>query len=232
MDNDERIAYLAGDANARLGADERAEIDKLRGVLAEPAMWVQPSPDLPERLLAAINDARNGEADSASSGAGPIPVPVTRAPAARRRSRPLRYAILGAAAAAVVAVAVAVTIAVIAGHHSGSPIRYAASLNGTALAPHASGDITLTRTTSGWKIQLHATGLPRRDNGAYYEAWLKNGSGSLVPIGTFNDGNNVTLWSAVSPASHPTITVTREVDDGDQSSSGQVVLTGRAHRDN
>ena len=33
---------------------------------------------------------------------------------------------------------------------------------------------------------INATGLPRRDNGAYYEAWLKNAAGVLVPIGTFN----------------------------------------------
>lgn len=225
MNNDERTAYLAGDANARLGDDERAELDQLRGMLAEPAVWVQPSPDLQERIVAAINDARSDEADL---GSGAIPVPVSRAPAARRWSRPLRYAILGAAAAAVAAVG----IAVFAGHHGGSPVRYAASLNGTGLAPRASGDVTLTRTTSGWKIQLHATGLPRRDNGAYYEAWLKNDAGDLVPIGTFNEGSNVTLWSAVSPASYRTVTVTREVDDGDQSSSGQVVVRGTAQRDN
>jgi len=125
---------------------------------------------------------------------------------------------------------VAVGIAVFAGHRGGSPVRYA-PLNGTALAPRASGDVTLTPTTGGWQIQLHATGLPRRDNGAYCEAWLKNDAGGLVPIGTFNDGDDVTLWSAVSPASYRTVTVTREVDDGDQSSSGQVVVRGTAQRD-
>ena len=48
----------------------------------------------------------------------------------------------------------------------------------------------------------------------------------LVPIGTFNDGRNVTLWAGVSPKRFTTLTVTRERADGDQSSSGEKVLVG------
>jgi hypothetical protein len=224
MDNDERIAYLASDARSRLEQYERSDLDELRGVLADPAVWVQPSADLQERIVAAITDARDGHAGSPSAPA----LPVSHRAPVRRRSRRLAYAILGAAAVALLAVG----IARVAGRDVASPVQYAASLHGTTLAPHASGDATLTRTTSGWQIRLHATGLPRRDNGTYYEAWLKNDAGHVVPIGTFNDGDNVTLWSAVPPSSFPTLTVTREVDDGDQSSSGQVVVIGAAHRDN
>jgi len=48
----------------------------------------------------------------------------------------------------------------------------------------------------------------------------------LVPIGTFNEGQNVTLWAGVSPVDFTTLTVTRERADGDQSSSGEKVLVG------
>ena len=48
----------------------------------------------------------------------------------------------------------------------------------------------------------------------------------LVPIGTFNEGRNVTLWAGVSPKDFTTLTVTRERADGDQASSGEKVLVG------
>jgi hypothetical protein len=49
----------------------------------------------------------------------------------------------------------------------------------------------------------------------------------LVPIGTFNEGRNVTLWAGVSPTLFSTLTVTREQADGDQTSSREKVLVGR-----
>ena len=61
------------------------------------------------------------------------------------------------------------------------------------------GEATLTKTSSGWRIELDATGLPRRDGGRFYEAWLQDAAGVLVPIGTFNEGRKVTLWAGVSP---------------------------------
>lgn len=39
------------------------------------------------------------------------------------------------------------------------------------------GAVTLTRTTSGWEIDLRAGGLSRRDNGRYYEAWMTDRPG-------------------------------------------------------
>ena len=47
-----------------------------------------------------------------------------------------------------------------------------------------------------------------------------------APIGIFNEGRKVTLWAGVSPKSFPTLTVTREQADGDQTSSGDKVLVG------
>ena len=64
------------------------------------------------------------------------------------------------------------------------------------------------------------------EGGRFYEAWLRNSAGVLVPIGTFNEGRKVTLWAGVSPKDFPTLTVTREQADGDQTSSGEKVLVG------
>jgi hypothetical protein len=52
-----------------------------------------------------------------------------------------------------------------------------------------------------------------------------------VPVGTFNEGTNVTLWAGVSPKLFKTLTVTRERADGDQTSSGEKVLVGTVSTD-
>jgi predicted alpha/beta-hydrolase family hydrolase len=44
------------------------------------------------------------------------------------------------------------------------------------------------------------------------------------PVGTFNEGRNVTVWAGVPPKEFPTLTVTREQAGGDQASSGEKVL--------
>jgi hypothetical protein len=181
---------------------ERAQIERVRDVLADPAVWMEPTPDLQEAVVAAI-------AEEAAAG---------------RRRRRIRFAIAGLAATVVLAVGITVGLAA----NRAEPVEFAASLSGTQLAPDAAGDATLTKTPSGWKILLHATGLPRRADGEFYEAWLKNDAGLLVPIGTFNDGREVTLWSGAAPSTFPTLTITQEVADGDQASSGHVVLVGQA----
>ncbi len=180
---------------------ERAEIERVHDVLADPAVWVEPPPGLQEAVVAAIAE---------------------QAGASRRRR--LRFAVAGVAAAVLLTMGVTVGLYV----SREQPVEFAASLSGTELAPQAAGDVTLTKTPSGWDIRLHATGLPRREDGEFYEAWLKNDAGVLIPIGTFNDGRDVTLWSGVGPSDFPTLTITREVADGDQASSGQVVLAGEA----
>jgi hypothetical protein len=107
-----------------------------------------------------------------------------------------------------------------------SPERFRATLGPTTLLPDADGEAMLTKTSSGWRIELDATGLPRLENGRFYQAWLRDTAGVVVPIGTFNEGREVTLWAGVSPEDFTTLTVTRELADGDQASSGETVLVG------
>jgi anti-sigma factor RsiW len=150
---------------------------------------------------------------------------------AQRRARrmPVSRRLVAVGAAAGVAAVVVIGLAVF--RSSSSPTRFQAALAATALAPGAKGEATLTKTSSGWRIELDATGLPRLDGGRFYEAWLRDGSGVLVPVGTFNEGTNVTLWAGVSPELFKTVTVTRERADGDQTSSGEKVLVGTVRTD-
>ena len=140
----------------------------------------------------------------------------------RRVEAPRRLLVIGASATAVLAVAIGLSVF----RSERSPEQFRAALAPTALLPDASGDATLTKTSSGWRIELDATGLPRLEDGRYYQAWLRNTAGVLVPIGTFNEGRKVTLWAGVPPTDFTTLSVTREQADGDQSSSGEKVLVG------
>ena len=109
---------------------------------------------------------------------------------------------------------------------SQSPQQLAMVVSGTPLAPDARGSATLTKTASGWRIELAASGLPRLAGGRYYEAWLKSRAGVLVPVGTFNDARKVTLWAGVPPPEYPSFTVTRQRAGASPASSGERVLTG------
>ncbi|MGZ4230041.1 MAG: anti-sigma factor [Solirubrobacteraceae bacterium] len=112
------------------------------------------------------------------------------------------------------------------GTRSPAPLQFAMVVNGTPLAPGAHGSATLTKMSSGWQVELSASGLPHLTNGRYYQAWLKNSAGVLVPIGTFNDAVKVTLWSGVPVTQFRTLTVTRQEANGNPASSGQRVLIG------
>jgi hypothetical protein len=150
-----------------------------------------------------------------SAGAG-VEAPAAlraRVEAARRGARTRRLPVLGVATAAAAA---AVAGLVAFGFHSG-PEHYHAALAG----PGASGDATFTRTSSGWRIELEASGLPRLANGRYYEAWLRDRAGRRVAVGTFNEARDVTLWAGVSPKVFRTLAVTRGP------AGGRMVLSGK-----
>lgn len=184
---------------------------------------VAASPELAERLAEqerAVALARAAVQEVEAPASLRTSIESRRAPT---RRQPRRLALAGAIAAAAVA-AVAVGVAVLGS--SSSATRFRAALAPTGLVPGAKGQATLTKTSSGWRIRLDGAGLPRLADGRYYEAWLKNRAGVLVPIGTFNEGSHVTLWAGVPPTDFSTMTITRERADGDQSSSGEKVLVG------
>ena len=220
MSDDDRIEYLAGEPASALDPAERADLDELRALFADPSVWAEPGPGLEDDVTAAVvRAAASGRAEPDGS--------VQAITARRRRGRrPRVVAAMAGLTAAAAAAAIAVAVSLGGGTH---PLQYQAALAGTALAPDASAQVTLTQTTSGWQVVLHGRGLPRLDNGYFYEAWLKNPAGILVPIGTFNQPQDVTLWAGVPPTQYPAITITRQRANGNPASSGQRVLVGVAH---
>jgi hypothetical protein len=212
-DGDE-VAELAALADGSLASDRRAALEAR--VAASPALADRLSEQ--QRAVALTRSA----AAEVEAPAG-LRRRVGEERAAPRGRAPRRLAVVGVAAAGA-AVAVVIGVAVTSGS---SGTRFHAALGATALAPGARGDATLTKTSSGWRIHLDATGLPRLADGRFYEAWLRGPAGVLVPIGTFNEGRTVTLWSGVPPTSFTVLTVTREQADGDQASSGEKVLVGK-----
>jgi hypothetical protein len=132
------------------------------------------------------------------------------------------------AAAAVVVIVLGVVMAT----RGGKGTDFKSQLVATALAPSAHGSAGITHNEAGFRIALDATGLPAVPAGEYYQAWLKNDPGTLVPIGTFSSSDgHITLWSGVSPVEFHTITVTIEATDNAQASSGRRVLTGEVQKD-
>jgi len=201
---------------------------RLRVLLASPDLWSEPPGGLLDQITASIGRER-------TVLAGPPPAAVTWSAAnaanaantarkdSRRRARMRRSA--GAAVAALLAAAAVVISIVI----TRGPVTTDVALAGTRLAPAASAVAKLHATPSGLAIELDVSGLPPSPPGFYYQAWMKGPHG-LVTIGTFHmrgGPGTVELWSAVSLAAYPTITVTREPEDGNPASSGQVMLTSR-----
>jgi hypothetical protein len=210
--DDQRIRYLSGDDGAlTLDDAERIDLDGMRALLADRTLWAEPPAGLEDAVVTAVS----AEATARST--------AVRSPAARRgRPRAGRFAaVVGAVAAA------AVVLAVVVGtrHDTGRP-ELATSLHATGLVPGAEGHATFTRTDSGWRIDLDATGLPRLDDGRFYQGWLRNGAGAVVAIGTFNEPDDVVLWAGVRPLEFPTLTVTQESADGDPTPSDRAVLVG------
>ena len=90
---------------------------------------------------------------------------------------------IGAAATAVLAVAVGLSVRL-----RNISDRFRAALGPTTLFPEASGEATLTKTSSGWRIELDATGLLASRTGAS----TRRGS-AIVP----------TCWCRLAPSTRP-----------------------------
>ena len=238
-DND-RISYLSGEPVGSLTPQERAELDELRTLLETPAAWEEPDDGLEERVVSAIAEEARRKRDAPSAIAeearrerdAPSSPPASPAPQPRRRLRdrlsfPRPAIVLGGFATALAAIIVAIVIAT--SSSSPAPLRFAMVVTGTPLAPAAHGSATLTKMSSGWEIQLSATGLPHMANGRYYQAWLKNSAGILVPVGTFNDAEHVILWSGAPVTQFRSFSVTEQLANGNPASSGRRVLVGTAH---
>ena len=186
------------------------DLELLDDLLAHPSTWAEPPPELEDMVVWAVAEAT---------------VPMQTDARTRRRWRRAASAL---AVAAVLAATLVVGATVVIGSSSNGD--YAGDLRATGLAPGAHASVVITHTDAGFRVNLHARRLPPLEHGEFYEAWLKDAAGTLVPIGTFSSSNGrVTLWSGVSPRDFPTLTITIEPTDNNQASSGQRVLMGDVH---
>ena len=205
--NEERDALLAAELGP-LEPEQAADVSLLADVLGDPATWSEPDFGLEDAVVHAVADAE--------------PAAPTAADTRRRHRR------FGLAAGAVAA-AIAIVVGALAITGGSSP-ELKGNLAATALAPGAGGRVDVGHNRAGFRIELYAHGLAALPAGQYYQAWLKNAAGTLVPIGTFSSSDGrITLWSGVSPKDFPTLTVTIEAADNNQASSGRRVLTGEVH---
>jgi hypothetical protein len=201
--DEERRALIRGD-RTNLEPGEEDEIAMFADLLADPSTWAEPSAELEDTVVQAVENAEP----------------------ARRRHR-YRVVLSVVAAAAVIAVLLVASFSVLA---TSSAPDYRVALSGTPLAPNAHAQVDVRHNAAGFRITLDAAGLPALPPGEYYQAWLKSRRGVLVPVGTFSSSDGrVTLWSGVSPKDFPTMTVTIERTDNRQGSSGRKVLTGVAN---
>jgi hypothetical protein len=175
----------------------------LADLLADPSTWAEPRAGLEDEIVASV---------------GTVPA----RPRARRKRR-VTGAVVAVAAAAAISVGVVSAI-------DTTSAEFGARLSASALAPAARGSADITHNNAGFRVHLDAHGLPPLAAGEYYQAWLKDAHGVSVPIGTFSSSDGrITLWSGVSPKTFSKMTVTKELTDNDQSSSGLVVLSGTVH---
>ena len=220
VNEDEFADFLDSGSRASDPRDEstRETATRFRDLLADDAVWAEPSPTGVDDLLAAIQTESGGTVPAAPATA---PAAQPRVPS-RRRSRRL---MLVAAAAGIVAVAGVVGI-LVRSADDGAGQDFAVA--GTELAPNASGVGTVEETGSGVSIELDVSGLPPAEPGTYYQAWVKGPDG-LVTVGTFHmrgGDDHVDLWSGVPLDRYPTLTVTLQREGAGQESSGRVVLSG------
>ena len=183
-------------------------------LFADASMWDEPTPGLADRVVAAVqSESTLGDASA------------QMATATRQRTW-LRPALLGAAAAIVFLFGGIVVLSALSDVEDVD--TFSSELISTGLIPDVGGDVEISSLDSGLRIDLVAPGLPRRDGGAFYEGWVRTVDGKLIPVGTFHDGDDVTLWAGVEFDQIELFTITlengAEPASPDQASSGDVVL--------
>jgi len=206
-------------SNDELTPEEAELLAEFHHLLSEPAVWAEPDEALETRVLEAI-----ATEVAAAAREGSFTQVYQRVPSRRRRWLPT-------AAAAVVGAAAAVAITLVVTRDPATPADATAVMTGTDLAPGLSGSADVRAGSSGVRIAIRVPGLPRRDDGEFYQVWLKSCDGTqLVPAGSFHDLERAVAWAGVSTDDFPLITVTREEvaapTDAAQGSSGEVVVAG------
>ena len=82
MSDDDVVAYLSGDTDITPTTHDSAQLEQTRELLDRPELWVEPSPDLQQRVIAAVTVAAatpNPDVGPTGHGGAPvIPLPWRR----------------------------------------------------------------------------------------------------------------------------------------------------------
>ena len=145
---------------------------------------------------------------------------TVRAPRRRRRWP------LGAAAAGVAAAAATAVVLVVSGGGERTPASRTIELRALRGVPG-----TATLKVSGDTAELHGVGMPPSGAHDYYEAWLQDGEGRMISMGTFRvkrDGSlDAQMPVAVDLSRYDLVDVSLEPDDGNPAHSGRSVMRAR-----
>lgn len=175
------------------------ELTEARGRLIDPVFWVEPPPELEERVVRLI--------------AGETSAPMI----ARRSWWPRLAAMVAAALLAVVAVTGWIVT------RDAGP-DWEVPITGVDTALPATGTVAGWNTEAGTTIRLEVEGLGTAPHGNVYEMWLAGDDG-VISAGTFASADSaVDLAVGVARRDYPRILVTLEPLDADPTPSQTVVL--------
>jgi hypothetical protein len=220
LTNEELEALITSDVVGALTVEEIADIALLARVLTREATWAEPGAGLEDTVVRAVMHAEP-VADAPLRSMASVVTPLR--PESVRRRRVPQWAI-GVASAAAIAIAVLAGLGV---HRTEAHPVFEAELTATALARGAGASAEMYHSDAGFRVTLDAHGLPALPAGEYYQAWLRDATGTVVPIGTFSTSQgDITLWSGVSARNFPMVSVTVEPTDNEPAPSAQRVLTG------
>ncbi len=220
-----QLAHLADDepASSDGAADELAP--ELAELLGDRRLWEPFDESAAAELLAVAGgdplDRGNGsEADRAD-----VTDPATVAVGRPFISKPVLFGLIGAGLTILLLGA-----GIVAFSAAGEPPAVAtfdAEMVPTGLVPDVDGTIEVTELDTGLRIELDAPTLPRRAAGSFYEGWLRLDDDRLVPVGTFQQGTDVTLSAGIELDRVVEMVVTlgaAAADDDRIDATSQVVL--------
>ena len=168
----------------RPDASDTLDPDRL---LSDSAVWSEPAPDLAERVQGSI------EAESVVGvphRAGSDDAPGRLVP--QRLMRPILIGLL--CAFVVLAVMIVVLSAL-----SNAPRQpdFTVELVPTGVVLDVEGEITVTARDAGFEIELDAPSLPRRGGDQNYRAVLLLNDGTVITVGSFREGEAITMTAGV-----------------------------------
>ncbi len=208
--DDFRAAYISGsvgdDEHQHLAEcsdcrNEQPSLDGLRRLLADAAMWEQPSGQLEEQVVGLISNKEP---------------PLQEASGGRRSWR------TSLVASAAVAVLLLGSLAIWASLRSPGA-DWEVAISGTDQAPTAAAVVEGWNEPAGTRLIMTVDGLAAAPEGSVYELWFTKGE-VHVSAGTFTGPGEVDLWVGVSRRDYPRLWVTLEPIDEDESPSRVTVL--------